>query len=99
MEDVLSIHPEQVLYLDEGEQVYFGDAQGMMEVVDYQRIKLPARIVMERARRDRPCPDVPARPATPHRPAAGRFRGCHFRYKPELPEVLHDINFQSIPAM
>ncbi len=42
VEDVMSIHPERVLYLDEGCQKYYGDMDGLMDVVDYHRIKLPA---------------------------------------------------------
>ena len=36
VEDVLSIQPERVIYLEEGEQVYFGEPEGMLEVVDYR---------------------------------------------------------------
>jgi energy-coupling factor transporter ATP-binding protein EcfA2 len=73
VEDVLAIGPESVLYLEDGEQVYYGDAPGLMDVVDYRRVKLPARVALERARRDllvsgsSPSPAAgPTSPAPPH---------------------------------
>lgn len=102
VEDVLSINPDHVLYLDQGEQVYFGDCQGMMDIVDYRRVKLPAPVVMERARRSATA--ISAMPEfhlalPPHtdQPLVS-FEDVHFRYKPELPEVLHGIDFQVHPG-
>jgi len=98
VEDALTINPDHVLYLDQGEQVYFGDCKGMLDIVDYQRVKLPARIVMERARRAAPIPQFkPALPPHSDQPLVS-FDQVSFRYKPEMPEVLHDINFQVHPG-
>ena len=98
VEDVLTINPDHVLYLDRGEQVYFGDCKGMLEIVDYQRVKLPAPIVMQRARHSSPVSSYqPALP--PHSDLAlVSFEDVCFRYKPDLPEVLHGINFQVHPG-
>lgn len=93
VEDVLSIHPDRVLYLEEGRQVYYGDSTGLMDVVDTTRIKLPAPVVVERAR---------GRPAPPFEPLLRRstgeplvsFEDVSFRYGEELPEVLHGVNCQ-----
>jgi len=93
VEDVLAIHPEIVLYMDEGRIVYQGEAEGLMQAVDYHRIKLPASAVMQRALRD-PAPVF--EPAI--RPGSGKehlveFEGVHFRYREEDPEVLRGLDF------
>jgi energy-coupling factor transport system ATP-binding protein len=64
-----------------------------MDAVDYRRIKLPANIVLERARHD---PEPVFRPAT--RPMVNkaslvRFHDVHFRYQEESPEVLKGLTF------
>ena len=94
VEDVLSIHPEQVMYMDEGKCTYLGDTKGLMEVVDYHRIKLPAPVVLERARKD-PAPTftpvvLPKEEKTP----LIRFEDVHFRYNEDSPEVLKGVNFE-----
>jgi energy-coupling factor transport system ATP-binding protein len=87
VEDVLSIHPDTVMYLDEGKMLYYGDSQGLMDVVDYHRIKLPADVVMARARQD-PAPEFHpvVLPKEEKQPL--------FRYNEDLPEVLKGINFE-----
>ena len=50
VEDVLTINPEVVLYLEEGRVLYNGDSAGMISAVDYHQVKLPAEVVMEKAR-------------------------------------------------
>jgi energy-coupling factor transport system ATP-binding protein len=97
VEDVLAIKPEHVIYMDEGKIAYEGDTAGLLEVVDYTRIKLPAEIVMQRASNnngvflnDTPLPS-PRKPVE-NRPLV-RFDSVGFRYRPDLPAVLHHINF------
>jgi energy-coupling factor transport system ATP-binding protein len=93
VEDVLAIHPERVLYLDEGNQIYYGDTTGLMDVVDYHRIKLPAPVVLERARSE-PEPEYhPVLTQTETEPLV-RFEDVHFRYREDLPDVLHGVNFE-----
>lgn len=94
VEDVLAIHPETVLYLDEGRQVYSGDAEGMMEVVDFHRLKLPASIVLERSRSE-PVPTYePAIHSEENAETLVDFEQVSFRYNPDFPQVLHEVNFQ-----
>ncbi len=52
VEDVLAIHPDRVLYLDNGEQVYYGAVDGLLKVVDYRRLKLPAPTVLDRSKNE-----------------------------------------------
>lgn len=98
VDEVLAIQPERVLYLEQGRQVYFGDAQGLLDVVDYRRVKLPARAVLRRARGAEPPQELqPALPPHSTQPLID-FQGVSFRYRPELPDVLHEVNFQVHPG-
>lgn len=98
VEDVLTARPDRVLYLDGGRQVYYGDPQGLMEVVDYRRVKLPAPIVLERARKDPPPANLTtALPSRSQQPLV-TFEHVYFRYRPELPDVLQDIQFDIYPG-
>lgn len=93
VEDVLSIQPEVILYMDEGKVVYQGNAAGLIQVVDYRRIKLPAEVVLSRARND-PAPSfTPALQVKNGEPLIA-FEGVHFRYAEDLPEVLKGVDFQ-----
>jgi energy-coupling factor transporter ATP-binding protein EcfA2 len=95
VEDVLSIHPDVFMYLDEGKMVYLGDTNGLMDAVDYRRIKLPAKVVLERARRDPAPVFIPAavKPHSESETELVRFEGVHFRYNEDGPEVLKGLNF------
>jgi energy-coupling factor transport system ATP-binding protein len=92
VEDALQIGPDRVLYMEQGEQTYYGDVAGLMDRVDYQRVKLPAPVIMERAR------EVPSPSFEPAVEGDGQesllaFESVHFRYDPSLPEVLHGVDF------
>ncbi len=99
VEDVLAIHPETVLYMEDGKTAYYGNSAGLMDVVDYHRIKLPAKVVMERARQDPPPNFIAAMDQenkatkTPSGDPLVRFTNVHYRYHEDGPEVLKDINF------
>jgi energy-coupling factor transport system ATP-binding protein len=103
VEDVLAIHPEQVAYMEDGALVYVGDAAGLVRVVDYKRIKLPAPAVVERTRADLAAgaPQAPAiRPALPPHSDIPliQFKDVHFRYRAEMPAVLRAIDFTVYPG-
>ena len=97
VDEVLAVKPDTVLYLEDGEEAYFGDRDGLMASADYQKMKLPAEIVMDRAK-DKPPPEF--------KPAVGlsdlgelgdellSMEGVSFRYDDNLPLVLQDINFK-----
>jgi energy-coupling factor transport system ATP-binding protein len=95
VEDVLTIEPERVIYMDQGEISYSGDQHGLMQVVDYKRIKLPADIVIDRAKDD---PQPSFEPVLKHQTKKSstlvEFNNVHFRYAEDLPFVLRDINFE-----
>jgi energy-coupling factor transport system ATP-binding protein len=95
VEDVLSIHPERVMYMDKGKIAYLGDVAGLLQVVDYTRIKLPAQVVMERSHEKAETwpfePDI--KPEANPKPLV-RFEDVHFRYREDFPDVLKGINFE-----
>jgi energy-coupling factor transport system ATP-binding protein len=98
VDDVWAIRPERVLYLEEGEQVYFGEPERMLDVVDYRRVKLPARAVIARARGQAPPVEIRTALPPPSDQALIDFQNVSFRYKPELPYALQGIDFQVHPG-
>ena len=97
VDDVLAIKPEEVLYLDQGRLLYDGDTKGLMQVVDYRRIKLPAEIVMARARKDPPPSFKSALPSSSRDPLV-TFNNVNFRYGENSPYVLNKINLSIYPG-
>jgi energy-coupling factor transport system ATP-binding protein len=93
VEDVLSIHPDIFMYLDDGKMTYLGGTDGLMDVVDYRRIKLPAGVVLERARHDPAPAFIPAPRPEVQSEILVHFEGVHFRYNDDAPEVLKNLNF------
>jgi energy-coupling factor transport system ATP-binding protein len=97
VEDVLAIHPERVAYMNDGKIIYDGDAGGLVDIVDYKRIKLPATAIIQRARQA-PQPDLrPALPAPSQTPLI-QFDQVSFRYGYNAPNVLHNISFTIHPG-
>ncbi len=93
VEDVLAIHPEKVLYMDDGKIIYSGDTSGLMEAVDYSRIKLPAEVIARRARGHSHPVYLPTVPKLdPQSQPLISFQDVRFQYKEDMPEVLHGIN-------
>jgi energy-coupling factor transport system ATP-binding protein len=94
VEDVLAIHPENILYLEDGEQLYYGAVDGLLQVVDYHRIKLPAPAIVERAKTEPSTKFEPLLHPTSGENPLISFEDVHFHYSPNLPDVLHHINFK-----
>lgn len=92
VEDVLTIEPDRVLYMSEGEVRYYGPVEGLYERVDPQEVKLPAPRLIERLRAvGAPPAPVPPRPE-PGEPVLA-FERVGFAY-PDGPEVLHDVDLE-----
>jgi energy-coupling factor transport system ATP-binding protein len=94
VEDVLSIHPERVAYMENGQIAYDGDAKGLMEIVDYRRIKLPASVVIRRVQADQSQPKQvqPALPPRSDLPLV-EFKDVSFHYSRGTPDVLNNVSF------
>ena len=96
VEDVLKIKPDRVMYMSEGEIRYLGDAEGLMNAVDYSEVKLPARMIAKRAASDPPPAQIKFLPASQGNGESAfgplvRFENVSFGYESER-EVLHGIN-------
>lgn len=91
VEDVLSIHPDKVLYLEEGEQRYFGPVPEFLQQANPTQVKLPAEISLHseaiRARSYPPAASLAREDAR----ALVEFKDVDYWYDPERP-VLHGVN-------
>jgi len=92
VEDVLGLNPDQVMYLDNGEVTYAGSAEGLLQTADYRAVKLPAPVVIERARGKHTKPAVVQTPASRTDAAAVvEYEGVSFSYA-EGPPVLRGVS-------
>lgn len=94
VEDVLGIDPDRVLFMHDGKIRYLGDPEGLIKVVDYHEVKLPAEMVIKRAAQDPPPPALDVLPGIEDGEELKhlvRFDNVSFHYEKES-EVLHDIN-------
>jgi energy-coupling factor transporter ATP-binding protein EcfA2 len=90
VEDVLGIHPDRVLFMDDGMITYAGPADGLAEVVAYRQVKLPAPAVIQHA------PDVRLPILEPAVSPNGRkplvtFKDVSFAYGTG-PDVIKDVD-------
>ena len=90
VEDVLSIHPDRVLFMQEGNITYCGSPDGLAEVVDYRQVKMPAPIVIQRAVNDPPPTFEPVIKPDGREPLV-TFEDVSFGYG-DGPTVIHDVN-------
>jgi energy-coupling factor transporter ATP-binding protein EcfA2 len=91
VEDAMSIRPDRVLYMQEGEVSYLGSVDGLMEVVDYRDVKLPAPIVIQRAASDPPPSFEPAIQPNGREPLV-TFEHVSFAYAEDSPRVIDDVS-------
>jgi energy-coupling factor transporter ATP-binding protein EcfA2 len=93
VEDILKIRPEKALFLMGGQLQYLGPAAGLERVVDYHEVKLPAPMIISRARHDQA--PVYSPPLLTQAEEVGEtlvdFEEVSFAYE-EGPLVLHDVN-------
>jgi len=58
VEDVLRIKPDRVLFMTEGEVRYLGAVEGLIKVVNYHEVKLPAEMVIMKAASELPSSEL-----------------------------------------
>lgn len=96
VDDALAINPDTVVYMENGRIAYSGSSDGLMKTADFHRVKLPAKVVMERAKAEPP-PVFKSAVGTIGDGKIGdelvRFQNVSFRYASDLPIIFHDINF------
>ena len=96
VDDVLSIKPDSVFYMENGKGAYSGTPEGLLQTADFHKIKLPAEVTMQRAKEETPIAYKPAiqphgADETPEKLI--EFNQVSFKYDEALPNVLHDVNF------
>jgi len=93
VEDALSINPDRVLFMQEGEITYCGPPDGLAETVDYRQVKMPAPVVIRRAVNDPPPTFEPVLKADgPNgREPLVAFENVSFAYD-DGPTVIHNVN-------
>ena len=91
VEDALSIHPDRVLFMQEGRTTYYGPPDDLAEVVDYREVKMPAHIVIRRAASDPPPSFVPLIKPDGREPLV-TFENVSFAYEEDGPIVIRDVN-------
>jgi energy-coupling factor transport system ATP-binding protein len=94
VEDVLAIQPQRVMFLEDGQTRYLGQMEGLYQVVNYHEIKIPAPMILQRAKSEPPPPEIrflPAGPAPGQAEPLVRFENVGFSYE-SSEQVLHGIN-------
>ncbi|MCS7286879.1 MAG: ABC transporter ATP-binding protein [Anaerolineae bacterium] len=91
VEDALSIRPDRVLFLQDGQVTYDGPPEGMTDVVDYRQVKLPAPLVLQWARKAPPPNFEPAIRPNGREPLVV-FENVTFAYDEEGPPVIRNVN-------
>ncbi|MBE3118806.1 MAG: ABC transporter ATP-binding protein [Candidatus Atribacteria bacterium] len=96
VEDVLRIHPERVMFMSDGEIRYLGGLHGLGAAVDYREVKLQAKVIMERAKADRPPVEIHILPGVTSSGSGPepivKFENVAFGYDER--EVLHGIDLE-----
>ena len=95
VEDVMRIGPERVMFMSDGEIRYLGPLSELSNAVDYREVKLPAGVIVARARTEpapRPLRILPGiSAARSDAEPLVRFEGVSFGYEAEG-DVLHGID-------
>jgi energy-coupling factor transporter ATP-binding protein EcfA2 len=94
VEDILKIGPEKALFLVDGQVHYLGPTVGLERAVDYHEVKLPAPMIIDKARHD-PAPTYVPPLLTQTKEVGAplaEFEEVSFVYYEEGPLVLHDVN-------
>ncbi len=95
VDSALTINPDKVVYLEDGKIVYAGDADGLMETADYQKVKLPAPIIMKRAK-NQPFEALDSKVGTVAQHDDNEtlisIKNVNFRYSPDTRQILHNIS-------
>jgi energy-coupling factor transport system ATP-binding protein len=75
VEDVLRIQPERVMFMSAGQIRYLGNLEGLSKVVNYHEVKLAAKDIVERAKRDQPPAEIKVLPGVTDQGSGGEAFG------------------------
>jgi energy-coupling factor transporter ATP-binding protein EcfA2 len=97
VEDVLKIHPDRVLFMQDGQIHYLGAVEGLEKAVDYHEVKLPAETIIRLAKGKDSGPDLATLLTVSTSQSATtplvEFENVHFSYE-EGKDVLQGINLK-----
>ncbi len=95
VEDVLKIKPSRIMFMSGGEIRYLGAVKGLVNVVDYREIKLPAKMIIKLAARDPAPAEMKILPngTGPRSEPLVCFEDVAFAYERGV-DVLHGINLE-----
>lgn len=91
VEDALSIRPDRVLFMQDGRVTYDGPPDQMTGAVDYRQVKLPAPLILQRAKEAPPPRFDPAIRPNGREPLVV-FEDVTFAYNEDAPPVIRDVN-------
>jgi energy-coupling factor transporter ATP-binding protein EcfA2 len=96
VEDVLRIRPDRIMFMSEGRVRYLGDLPGLVKVVDYHEVKLPVKMILDRAAQEATPPEMDILPSVESTSDTDeqvlvRFEQVGFGYEKDV-EVLHGID-------
>lgn len=95
VENVLSINPDRVMFMADGQVTYLGSTSGMMGIVDYHEVKLPASMTISMAAADPPV-RYPERRVNLEKPSSNglvKFEDVCFHYE-EGVDVLRNVDLE-----
>lgn len=101
VEEALRLHPDRVLLMRDGRQVFFGDVETFMQISDPTQVKLPIEATLRtlddpthaREVLVRPIVTGGGEPDLAEEPVLV-FQDVKFRYKSFAEEILHGVSFE-----
>ena len=100
VEDVLTIHPDRVLFMMDGRIHYLGQVNGLEKAVNYHEVKLPARMILSLAAGEPKMAFVPPRVRSPQVDQSQpliEFDRVKFGYETDQ-EVIKDVSLKIYPG-
>ncbi|HCI82144.1 MAG TPA: ABC transporter ATP-binding protein [Ktedonobacter sp.] len=113
VEEALTLHPDKVLLMREGHQVFFGSTEDFLKIADPSQVKLPVQSTLAALASDTPSRihEQLIKPIVTHHDAVNEqdkiaqattpllsFDNVHYRYSTFSEEILHGISFQVHPG-
>ncbi len=101
VEEALHLHPDKVLLMKDGRQVFFGNTHDFLKIADPTQVKLPIEATLRTISESTRIRDLLIQPITTRQADTNvadepilTFEDVHYRYKSFSDEILHGISFQ-----